>query len=155
MQPIKLLRLLVLAAIFVVAYFLLQAWRSDYVIGASSAPAQSETAASLASNPATMAPPATGAPVTGAPANDGANPLVPEAFNPSSAASDTAATSTTAAAPGNLITVNTDLYLLQIDPAGGDIVSLKLKNYTTELDNNVPFTLFEDDSRVYLSLIHI
>ena len=149
MQPIKLLRLLVLAAIFVVAYFLLQAWRSDYVIGASSAPAQSETAASLASNPATMAPPATGAPVTGAPASDGANPLVPEAFNPSSAASDTAATSTTAAAPGNLITVNTDLYLLQIDPAGGDIVSLKLKNYTTELDNNVPFTLFEDDSRVY------
>lgn len=53
----------------------------------------------------------------------------------------------------HLITVDTPLYTLKIDPKGGDIVNAVLKNYKENIHNDAPFTLLgTDPSAVYYTV---
>lgn len=50
-----------------------------------------------------------------------------------------------------LIDVTTDVYTLKIDPVGGDIVHLALKEYDAKLGSSEPFVLLENDNRTYVA----
>jgi len=66
---------------------------------------------------------------------------------PSQPIADTPAPST------NLISVNTDNFVLKIDPRGGDIISLALKQHLAHIDTpNIPFALLENNqNRIYIA----
>ena len=50
-----------------------------------------------------------------------------------------------------LIDVSTDIYTLKIDPVGGDVVYLALKDYDAKLGSNEPFVLLENQARTYVA----
>lgn len=50
-----------------------------------------------------------------------------------------------------LIDVSTDIYTLKIDPVGGDVVYLALKDYNAKLGSNEPFVLLENQARTYVA----
>ena len=124
-------RIAILGAMFVVAYLLILAWQKDYG-NAEQKPQQNaavvshEVSADLPNGQTATA------------ASD-----VPQANN--------AATqqTTDAAAPVSqkLISVQTDLYHLWINPKGGDIVRVELLNHDKNKDSDEPFVMLESDAK--------
>jgi YidC/Oxa1 family membrane protein insertase len=128
-------RIAILGAMFVVAYLLILAWQKDY--GQVEAPKQ-QTAAVASHEVSADLPSAQ----TAAAASD-----VPQANIPAQQATD-------AKAPVSqqLISVQTDLYHLWINPKGGDIVRVELLNHDKNKNSDEPFVMLEsDDKRTYVA----
>ncbi len=124
-------RFAILGAMFVTAYLLILAWQKDYG-NAATAPQQQAAAVSSHEVSADL-PNAKTATV----ASD-----VPQANIAQSQTTD-------ATAPVNqqLISVQTDLYHLWINPKGGDIVRIELLSHDKSKDSNQPFVMLENDAK--------
>ncbi|AXY61616.1 membrane protein insertase YidC [Acinetobacter sp. WCHAc010052] len=125
-------RFAILGAMFVVAYLLILAWQKDY--GQADIKAQQETA--VVSHDVSADLP-NGQTVATA-ASD-----VPQA----NIATQQAAKNVTAPVSQQLISVQTDLYHLWINPKGGDIVRLELLNHDKNKDSDQPFVMLESDAK--------
>lgn len=67
-------------------------------------------------------------------------------------AQQTQTTDATAPVSQQLISVQTDLYHLWINPKGGDIVRVELLNHDKNKDSDAPFVMLEsDDKRTYVA----
>ncbi|GAC1381237.1 MAG: membrane protein insertase YidC [Aquirhabdus sp.] len=131
----------ILIGMFITAYLLILAWQKDY--GHVATEAVTAPAAQTA-QPASVDIPSTSAvtTVTAAPNSD-VPPVATTAAVPTVVAPVAAATQ-------GLITVQTDIYRLQIDPKGGDVVRAELLNHLHAADTKQPFVLLEQDAgRVY------
>ena len=126
-------RNLLIAALAVISYFMLLAWNQDY-------PTQAVTPGVASTS---IPVPATTQDIPVVTANS-ANSSLPAASDASQA---------TIPARTGLITVNTPLQHLVIDPVGGDIVSLSLPRYPAALDTPADaFQLLKNDaSGVYVA----
>ncbi|EXE14311.1 membrane protein insertase, YidC/Oxa1 family domain protein [Acinetobacter sp. 983759] len=122
-------RFAILGAMFVVAYLLILAWQKDYG-HAETAPQQQavvshEVSADLPNSQAASA------------SSD-----VPQANIATPQATDV-----TAPVNQQLISVQTDLYHLLINPKGGDIVRIELLNHDKNKDSDQPFVMLESDAK--------
>ena len=123
-------RIAILGAMFVVAYLLILAWQKDYG-NAETQPKQEtvvvsqEVSADLPNNQVASA------------TSD-----VPQANVPAQQATDA-----TAPVSQQLISVQTDLYHLWINPKGGDIVRVELLNHDKNKDSDEPFVMLESDAK--------
>lgn len=126
-------RVFILLGLAVTAYLLVLAWNEDYGQGAVT-PASVEESAPLAVTPVNAAIP-------------GAEPIAEDSTVPELATTAVPAPQgvpDTAAARRQLITVETDVFSLQIDPLGGDIVKVSLPAYPASLETpDVPFVLVD------------
>ncbi|QIC68595.1 membrane protein insertase YidC [Acinetobacter schindleri] len=123
-------RIAILGAMFVVAYLLILAWQKDY--GNAETQPQQETAV-VSQEVSADLPNAQ----TATAASD-----VPQANVPAQQATDA-----TAPVSQQLISVQTDLYHLWINPKGGDIVRVELLNHDKNKDSDEPFVMLESDSK--------
>ncbi|GAA5557674.1 membrane protein insertase YidC [Acinetobacter schindleri] len=123
-------RIAILGAMFVVAYLLILAWQKDY--GNAETQPQQETAV-VSQEVSADLPNAQ----TATAASD-----VPQANVPAQQATDA-----TAPVSQQLISVQTDLYHLWINPKGGDIVRLELLNHDKNKDSDEPFVMLESDAK--------
>lgn len=143
-------RIALIAAMMATAYMMVLAWQKDY--GGQNAqttqttqPAAQGASASTADVPAVAgAASATGdlPPATAPAQNTGDVPVLANATNPAA---------TMVAKANNLIDVTTDKYHLKINPVGGDIVELTLRDYKAKLDGQADLVLLENGSRTYLA----
>ncbi len=126
-------RTLLIAALAVVSYLMILQWQQDYVV----APKEAKVAAEVAD--AQSYPQESGnsdLPVVRETAANEDVPSVPTATTSMPAATATAAPS------AELIHVETDVLNLKINPRGGDIVYVGLKEFPVSLDQpDTPFTL--------------
>ena len=123
-------RIAILGAMFVVAYLLILAWQKDY--GNAETQPQQETAV-VSQEVSADLPNAQ----TATAASD-----VPQANVPAQQATDA-----TAPVSQQLISVQTDLYHLWINPKGGDIVRVELLNHDKNKDSDEPFVMLESDAK--------
>ena len=123
-------RIAILGAMFVVAYLLILAWQKDY--GNAQTQPQQETAV-VSQEVSADLPNAQ----TATAASD-----VPQANVPAQQATDA-----TAPVSQQLISVQTDLYHLWINPKGGDIVRVELLNHDKNKDSDEPFVMLESDAK--------
>ena len=123
-------RIAILGAMFVVAYLLILAWQKDY--GNAETQPQQETAV-VSQEVSADLPNAQ----TATAASD-----VPQAN-----VSAQQATDATAPVSQQLISVQTDLYHLWINPKGGDIVRVELLNHDKNKDSDEPFVMLESDAK--------
>jgi len=123
-------RIAILGAMFVVAYLLILAWQKDY--GNAETKPQQE-AAVVSQEVSADLPNAQ----TATAASD-----VPQANVPAQQATDA-----TAPVSQQLISVQTDLYHLWINPKGGDIVRVELLNHDKNKDSDEPFVMLESDAK--------
>ncbi len=131
----------ILIGMFITAYLLILAWQKDYGHLAADAVA---TPVAQTAQPASVDIPSTSAVTTATPA---ANSDVPPVVSTTPGVPAVVAP-TTASSPG-LITVQNDIYRLQIDPKGGDVVRAELLNHL-HADSKQPFVLLEQGAgRVY------
>ncbi|WOE30834.1 MULTISPECIES: membrane protein insertase YidC [unclassified Acinetobacter] len=129
-------RIAILGAMFVVAYLLILAWQQDY---GNAKPQPQQTAKVVTQEVSADLP--NGQTAT-------ASTDVPQA----NTATSQQATDATAPLSQQLISVQTDLYHLWINPKGGDIVRVELLNHDENKDTNKPFVLLESDpKRTYVS----
>ena len=130
-------RIAILGAMFVVAYLLILAWQKDY----GNAETQPQQQAAVVSHEVSADLP-NGQTATAA--SD-----VPQA---NISAQQTQTTDATAPVSQQLISVQTDLYHLWINPKGGDIVRVELLNHDKNKDSDAPFVMLEsDDKRTYVA----
>ena len=130
-------RIAILGAMFVVAYLLILAWQKDY----GNAETQPQQQAAVVSHEVSADLP-NGQTATAA--SD-----VPQA---NISAQQTQTTEATAPVSQQLISVQTDLYHLWINPKGGDIVRVELLNHDKNKDSDAPFVMLEsDDKRTYVA----
>ncbi len=137
-------RIILFSALAIVTYLLILAWNEDY--GQPETPVQSSPAEQRAQG---IPPdPTRTVPVAPTGASDDLPSEVP----------DTAATPATTIEPGStdtssLIDLETDILRVQIDPLGGDLVKVALKDYPLTADQpEVPFPLLERSaSRTYIA----
>lgn len=124
-------RFAILGAMFVTAYLLILAWQKDY---GNAATAPQQQAAAISSHEVSADLPNA---KTATVASD-----VPQANIAQSQTTD-------ATAPVNqqLISVQTDLYHLWINPKGGDIVRIELLSHDKSKDSNQPFVMLENDAK--------
>lgn len=127
-------RFAILGAMFVTAYLLILAWQKDY--GHAETVAQPKPAAVLAHDVSADLPNSQTTAVT--PTD------VPQA-NIAAAQQNTAAP--TASVTQQLISVQTDLYHLWINPKGGDIVRIELLNHDMSKDSDQSFVMLENDAK--------
>jgi len=130
-------RTILIAALAVVSYMMILQWQKDYVETPQAQQTQNYPQ-SYTQNDGTSDVPAD-VPVASAPAG-GDVPVDPsaEAAQP--------ATATLKPTKG-LITVDTDVLQVSINPVGGDIVHVGLKDYPVSLDKpDVPFSLLDSNS---------
>ena len=123
-------RIAILGAMFVVAYLLILAWQKDY--GNAETKTQQETAV-VSHDVSADLPNGQTATV----ASD-----LPQANVPAQQATDA-----TAPVSQQLISVQTDLYHLWINPKGGDIVRIELLNHDKNKDSDEPFVMLESDAK--------
>lgn len=71
--------------------------------------------------------------------------FVPEASAPQ--ISNTKTVNNTA----KIISVITDTLLVKINTQGGDIIEVKLRNYNTEQDNDIPYTVMQNGNQKYIA----
>ncbi|WP_288417718.1 membrane protein insertase YidC [uncultured Acinetobacter sp.] len=125
-------RFAILGAMFVTAYLLILAWQKDY--GHANTPVQPQTAAAVSHDVSADLPNSQAA----ATSSD-----VPQA--------NIAAQQTPTAAPASvsqqLISIQTDLYHLWINPKGGDIVRIELLNHDQSKNSDQPFVMLESDAK--------
>jgi YidC/Oxa1 family membrane protein insertase len=132
-------RFAILGAMFVTAYLLILAWQKDYGNTETAAPTQ--PAAVVAHDVSTDLPSSQNT------ANVSSD--VPQANIP--AAQQNTATPK-AAANQQLVSVQTDLYHLWINPKGGDIVRIELLNHDKSKDSDQSFVMLEnDENRTYVA----
>lgn len=124
-------RIAILGAMFVVAYLLILAWQKDY--GHVEAPAQQPAVAAVSHEVSADLPNGQTASAT----SD-----VPQAN-----VAVQQATGSTAPVSQQLISVQTDLYHLWINPKGGDIVRIELLNHDKDKNSNQPFVMLESDAK--------
>ncbi len=126
---------LILLGMFITAYMLILAWQKDY--GHIAAEQAVSTAAPVVQSSSSDFQ-------TNVPASAVANtdfPIAQPAPTPQKAAP---------APTQNLITIQTDLYRLWVDPKGGDVVRSELLNHLHAADSKQAFVLLEDGpNRVY------
>jgi len=128
----------ILIGMFITAYMLILAWQKDYGHLATEA----MTTPVTASQPASVDIPSASAASTPA-SNSDVPPVATTTPVP-------AAVAPTAAPVQGLITVQTDIYRLKIDPKGGDVVRAELLNHLHAADTKQPFVLLEQGpNRVY------
>ena len=125
-------RIAILGAMFVVAYLLILAWQKDY----GNAETQPQQQAAVVSHEVSADLP-NGQTATAA--SD-----VPQA---NISAQQTQTTDATAPVSQQLISVQTDLYHLWINPKGGDIVRVELLNHDKNKDSDEPFVMLESDAK--------
>ncbi|MEQ1449938.1 membrane protein insertase YidC [Acinetobacter lwoffii] len=123
-------RIAILGAMFVVAYLLILAWQKDY--GNAETKPQQETVV-VSHDVSADLPNGQTATV----ASD-----LPQANVPAQQATDA-----TAPVSQQLISVQTDLYHLWINPKGGDIVRIELLNHDKNKDSDEPFVMLESDAK--------
>ncbi len=125
-------RFAILGAMFVVAYLLILAWQKDYG-HAETKPQQN--AAVVSHEVSADLPNGQTAATT---ASD-----MPQA----NIATQQTTTAATAPVSQQLISVQTDLYHLWINPKGGDIVRIELLNHDKNKDSDQPFVMLESDAK--------
>ncbi|MBC7752328.1 MAG: membrane protein insertase YidC [Candidatus Saccharibacteria bacterium] len=131
----------ILIGMFITAYLLILAWQKDYGHLAADTVA---TPVAQTAQPASVDIPSTSAVTT---AISAANSDVPPVVSITPAVPTVVAP--TAATSQGLITVQNDIYRLQIDPKGGDVVRAELLNHL-HADSKQPFVLLEQGAgRVY------
>lgn len=123
-------RFAILGAMFVTAYLLILAWQKDY---GHATPAAQQTAAVVSSHEVSADLPNA--------QNATAASDLPQANVTAAQATDTSAVSQA------LISVQTDLYQLWINPKGGDIVRIELLDHDKSKNGDQPFVLLENDSK--------
>ncbi|TXJ03228.1 MAG: membrane protein insertase YidC [Acinetobacter sp.] len=123
-------RFAILGAMFVTAYLLILAWQKDY---GHATPAAQQTAAVVSSHEVSADLPNA--------QNATAASDLPQANVTAAQATDTPAVSQA------LISVQTDLYHLWINPKGGDIVRIELLDHDKSKNGDQPFVLLENDSK--------
>ena len=123
-------RFAILGAMFVTAYLLILAWQKDY---GHATPAAQRTAAVVSSHEVSADLPNA--------QNATAASDLPQANVTAAQATDTSAVSQA------LISVQTDLYQLWINPKGGDIVRIELLDHDKSKNGDQPFVLLENDSK--------
>ncbi len=125
-------RFAILGAMFVTAYLLILAWQKDY--GHSTTSNQPAPAAVVESQEVSADLPNSQATAT--------STDVPQANIATQQVTD-------ATAPVNqqLISVQTDLYHLCINPKGGDIVRIELLNHDKDKNSDQPFVMLESDAK--------
>lgn len=125
---IKLIRTLLLGAIALVALILYTKWQTEFHPVATSSqqdPAQTQETISHSTVPT---------------------------FSGDHVTTSVATTDTPTIAPNHLITVITPKMIVRINPKGGDIVSVQLKDYSVALDNKTPISLLTTNPQTtYLS----
>lgn len=131
----------ILIGMFITAYLLILAWQKDY--GHLAAEAVTAPVAQTA-QPSAVDIPSTSVVTTATPAaSSDVPPVVTTAVVPAVAAP-------TAPSTQGLISVQTDMYRLHIDPKGGDVVRVELLNHLHAADTKQPFVLLEQGpSRIY------
>jgi YidC/Oxa1 family membrane protein insertase len=130
-------RYAILGAMFVVTYLLILAWQKDY--GSEATPAQQPQSAAVVSAEVSADLPSG---QTATVATD-----VPQANIPAQQTTDA-----TAPVSQQLISVQTDLYHLWINPKGGDVVRLELLNHDKNKDSDDSFVMLESDKqRTYVA----
>ena len=125
-------RIAILGAMFVVAYLLILAWQKDY---GHVEPKVQQTVAATASHDVSADLP------NGQTATSTTD--VPQA----NIATTQQTTDATAPVSQQLISVQTDLYHLWINPKGGDIVRVELLNHDKNKDSDEPFVLLQSDAK--------
>jgi len=126
-------RVFILLGLAVTAYMLILAWNEDYGQGSTN-PAVVEETAAITPSPVDAAIPA-----IEPQAQDSTVPELPTAAVPTQQTLPD-----TAAATRQLISVETDVFHLQIDPLGADIVKVSLPGYPASLDTpDVPLVLVD------------
>ncbi len=123
-------RIAILGAMFVVAYLLILAWQKDY--GQVQTPAQQPVAAVSQEVSADLPNGQTASVTSDVPQ---ANVAAPQAAV------------TPAPVSQQLISVQTDLYHLWINPKGGDIVRIELLNHDKDKNSEQPFVMLESDAK--------
>ncbi|GAB3053543.1 membrane protein insertase YidC [Acinetobacter apis] len=129
-------RFTIIGAILVTAYVLVLAWQKDYgntnSTPENTAVVSNEVSADVSTSQTNVA-------------TD-----VPTAANV--AGNQPANAETTATTNQQLVTVQTDLYRVWINPKGGDIVRLELLNHDSSKNSNQPFVMLESDkNRTYVA----
>ncbi len=124
-------RIAILGAMFVVAYLLILAWQKDY--GHVEPKVQQEAVAVSKDVSADLPNGQTATATTD----------VPQA----NIATTQQTTDATAPVSQQLISVQTDLYHLWINPKGGDIVRIELLNHDKNIDSDDPFVMLESDAK--------
>ncbi|MDY6451504.1 membrane protein insertase YidC [Acinetobacter faecalis] len=124
-------RIAILGAMFVVAYLLILAWQKDY--GHVEPKVQQEAVAVSKDVSADLPNGQTATATTD----------VPQA----NIATTQQTTDATAPVSQQLISVQTDLYHLWINPKGGDIVRIELLNHDKNKDSDDPFVMLESDTK--------
>ncbi|MCK7609482.1 membrane protein insertase YidC [Acinetobacter portensis] len=124
-------RIAILGAMFVVAYLLILAWQKDY--GHVEPKVQQEAVAVSKDVSADLPNGQTATATTD----------VPQA----NIATTQQTTDATAPVSQQLISVQTDLYHLWINPKGGDIVRIELLNHDKNKDSDDPFVMLESDAK--------
>lgn len=133
-------RILILAAMLVTAYLLILAWNKDHpaVTQVSTAPTTSATSTAIDLPP-------TGAAVSAQDSGD-LPPIKTDVAVP------VGTLPTVATASQGLISVQTDVYRLWINPRGGDVVRSELLQHDATKAQPQPFVLLEQDSnRTYIA----
>lgn len=125
----KILRTLIIVAMLITSYLLILAWQRDYGnVNTATTPVAS----------------------IGATANDVPVPTAKSDVPVTNSSPTTANPATPANNP--LISVTTDKYDIRINPVGGDVVYVALRNYDATLDSKTPFVLLQNDAeRVYVA----
>ena len=123
-------RFAILGAMFVTAYLLILAWQKDY--GHAVTAPQQQAAAVIAHDVSADLPNAQNAIA----ASD-----VPQANVTASPAPESSSASQ------QLISVQTDLYHLWINPKGGDIVRIELLSHDQSKNGDQPFVMLENDAK--------
>ncbi|AXI04310.1 membrane protein insertase YidC [Aquirhabdus parva] len=133
---------LILLGMFITAYMLILAWQKDY--GHIAADQNVATPVAQTAQPASAdIPNANASSVAATPVN---NADVPPVATPKKEA----AAPVIAPAPQGLITLQTDMYRITVDPKGGDVVRSELLNHLNAVDSQKAFVLLEDGpGRVY------
>ena len=130
-------RFALLGAMFVTAYLLILAWQKDY--GHAETAAQSKPAAVVAHDVSTDLPNSQ----TAAVSSD-----IPQA----NVAAQQNTVAPKASATQQLVSVQTDLYHLWINPKGGDIVRIELLNHDKSKNSDDSFVMLENDAnRTYIA----
>lgn len=147
------IKILLIAGMLITGYFLILAWNKDYGQTAEKAQNSPVTEATAAVAPTTTVP---GAP---APARM-TTQTVPSATLPTAVSANTVPASTPltptagvvqpAITPSGIsadwIRVTTDIYTLWINPVGGDIVRLELRQHQKSTASDQPYVMLQQDS---------
>ena len=124
-------RFAILGAMFVVAYLLILAWQKDY----GHAETRPQQEAAVVSHEVSADLP------------NGQTATAASDMPQANIATQQTTTDATAPVSQQLISVQTDLYHLWINPKGGDIVRIELLNHDKNKDSDQPFVMLESDAK--------